>query len=262
MMFGVDTDRAHSARVYDYWLGGKEHYAADRVAAEQIMAARPDIIPSVRANRAFLARAVRFLAAEAGIDQFLDIGAGLPATNNVHEVAQGVRPQARVVYVDNDPVVLAHARALLHCAADGSTAFIGADLRDTDGILREAARSLDFSRPIAITLLMVLQFISDQEDPDAVVARLVEAMAPGSYLVVSHAASDIAATSVIQATVRYNELVATPLTRRTRAQVAGFFAGLEFVEPGLVQLDRWRPDPEYDTTGPDAPAYCGIGRKP
>lgn len=259
----VNTDQAHAARVYDYWLGGKENYAADRAAAEQIMAARPDIITSVRANRAFLARTVRYLAADVGIDQFLDIGAGLPGRDNVHEVAQAASPAARVVYADNDPVVISHARALLH-GTIGTTDFVDADLRDTDEVIRQAGQLLDFTRPVAITLLMVLQFVPDAHDPHSVVRRLVDAVPSGSYLAVSHPAKDIALSGVAEGTKRYNELVITPLTRRSHAEIARFFAELEVLEPGLVPLNAWRPaqsDPPPDP-GPIAPAYGGLARKP
>jgi S-adenosyl methyltransferase len=256
----ADFNQAHSARVYDYWLGGKENYAADRQAAEQIMAARPDIITSVRANRAFLTRAVRYLAAEVGIDQFLDIGAGLPASDNVHEVAQAAVPWSRVVYVDNDPVVLSHARALLHGKA-GTTDFVGADLRDTDEVIGKAEKILDLNRPVAITLLMVVEFIPEAEDPYGAVARLLTAMPPGSYLVLSHPAKDIEVSGVQEGTKRYNDMVVTPLTRRTHAEVSRFFDGLELIAPGIVPLDQWRPARDGAAPRSDVPAYGGMARK-
>ena len=256
----IDAGQAHAARVYDYWLGGKENYPADRLAAEQIMSARPDITNTVRANRIFLARAVRYLAAEAGIDQFLDIGAGLPASDNVHEVAQSVNPGARVVYVDNDPVVISHARALLLGAIHGTTAFVDADVRDPDYVIGQAAELLDFSRPVAITLLMVLQFVGDESDPQDIVTRLMAAVPSGSHLVLSHPAKDVQLAGLAEGTKRYNELVNLPLTRRNHAQVSGFFTGLEMLEPGLVPINRWRP--AKDDGRPDAPAFAGIGRKP
>lgn len=260
--YTVDVGQAHAARVYDYWLGGKENYPADRQAAEQIMAARPDIKTSVRANRTFLNHAVRYLAAEAGIDQFLDIGAGLPAGDNVHEVAQQALPGARVVYVDNDPVVISHARALLLGSAQGSTAFVDADLRDPHEVLGQAAKVLDFSRPVAITLLMVLQFVRDGEDPHGIVARYLDAVPSGSHLVLSHPAKDAPLPGLTEGTRRYNELVNLPLTRRTHGEVSAFFAGLELLEPGLVPLNRWRTGlPAFDGL-PDAPAYGGLARKP
>jgi O-methyltransferase involved in polyketide biosynthesis len=259
---GAAGERARSARVYDYWLGGKENYAADRAAGDQITAARPEVVADVRANRDFMARAVRFLAAEAGIDQFLDVGAGLPAARNVHDVAQRARPGSKVVYADNDPVVLAHGRALLRGAADGTTAYVGADLRETDGLLREAGAVLDLDRPVAVTLLLVLPFLTDAEEPGAVVGRLVGALAPGSHLVLSHPADDVAAAGMLQATERYNELVDPPMTRRGRREIEGFFAGLDLVDPGLVELRRWRPDEPVPGDGPPTPALGGVARKP
>ena len=188
---GFDTSVAHPARVYDYWLGGKDNFAADREAAERVLAVSPGLRFRVRANRAFLARSVRYLAADAGIRQFLDIGTGIPSANNTHEVAQSVAPDARIVYVDNDPIVLVHARALLTGTEQGATAYIEADLRDTADILAQAARTLDFSQPVAIMLLGILHLISDSEDPYRIVAQLVDAVPPGSYLAISHPAIDI-----------------------------------------------------------------------
>ena len=188
---GFDARVAHPARVYDYWLGGKDNFEADRVAGEATIAAYPAIRASARANRAFLARTVRYLAAEIGIRQFLDIGTGLPTANNTHEVAQAVAPESRIVYVDNDPLVLSHARALLTSSPEGVTAYLDADLRDTDRILKLAADTLDFSRPVAIMLLAILHYIPDLDQAQQIVARLVSAVPSGSYLVISHAASDI-----------------------------------------------------------------------
>jgi len=255
----IDTSVAHPARVYDYWLGGKDHFAADRAAAEEVLQVRPGIRLNVRANRAFLARAVRYLAGEAGVRQFLDVGTGIPSANNTHEVAHSVDPEARVVYVDNDPIVLAHARALL-TSASGRTAYIDADLRDTAAILAQAAETLDFSQPVAVMLIAVLHLIPDADDPWDVVARLMRAVAPGSYLVISHPASDVEAPSAAHAASRYNDLVASPMRRRSKDEVARFFAGLDMAEPGLVQLYRWRPadgDPVAPSSG-----YGGIARKP
>ena len=177
----IDVTVAHPARVYDYWLGGKDNFAADRQAAEQVLKAKPGIRLNVRANRGFLARAVRYLAGEAGISQFLDIGTGIPTVNNTHEVAQAVRPDARVVYVDNDPIVLTHARALL-TSTQGATSFIEADLRDTGLILSAAAQTLDFSKPVAVMMIAVLHLIPDQDDPWRIVSEFVQAVPPGSYL--------------------------------------------------------------------------------
>ena len=203
----LDTSVAHVARVYDYWLGGKDNFAADRAAGEQAIQAYPDIVYSVRANRAFLARTVRYLAGEAGIRQFLDIGTGIPTANNTHEVAQDVAPGSNVVYVDNDPVVLTHARALLVSGEQGHTNYIDADLRDTGRILAEAAQTLDFSRPVAIMLMAILQHIDEAEDPYAIVNSLLAAVPPGSYLAISHPAADIETEAMAQMAERLNKLM-------------------------------------------------------
>lgn len=255
-----DTGVAHPARVYNYWLGGKDNYEADRVAAEQAIAANPNILPGVRANRAFLRRAVEYLAGEAGIRQFLDIGTGLPTAENTHEVAQAIAPDARIVYVDNDPIVLAHARALLTSTPEGATAYVEADARDTGTIVAEAAKVLDFSQPIAVMFLMILQYIPDEEQPQQIVARLMDALPPGSYLVHSDTTGDIDTERVATATARLNaRLGPAQLHRRTREQVAAYFTGLDMVEPGLVPLPEWRAlaNPAHMI-----PCYAGIGRKP
>jgi len=256
----IDTSVAHVARVYDYWLGGKDNFAADRRAGEQAIQAYPDIVYSVRANRAFLARTVRYLAAEAGIRQFLDIGTGIPTANNTHEVAQSVAPGSNVVYVDNDPVVLTHARALLVSGEQGRTNYIDADLRDTGRILAEAALTLDFSQPVAIMLMAILQHIDEAEDPNAIVSSLLAAVPPGSYLTISHPAADLAAQQMAQMAERLNKLMAEKVTFRTRAQVAPFFEGLAMVEPGLVRVQEWRPDTEMEAKSPAA-LWGGMGRK-
>jgi hypothetical protein len=257
-----DTSRPHMARVYDFWLDGKDNYAADRAVAEQVAAAYPNVRAAVRAQRAFLARAVRFLVTEAGIRQFLDIGTGLPSANNTHQVAQRAAPQSRVVYVDNDPVVLAHARALLASSPEGATSYIDADLRATGTILERAADVLDFGQPVAVMLLGILQGIPDQEKPDAIVARLMDAVPPSSYLAISQIASDVAAEEVAEGVQRYNERAAAPVAARTHAEVSRFFAGLELVEPGIVQVHRWRPAPGDLDNGSDLAIYAGVGRKP
>ena len=195
---GFDPGVAHVARVYNYWLGGTANYPADQEAAEQAMAAYPGLARPVRANRAFLARTTRWLARDAGIRQFLDIGTGIPAPDNTHEVAQAVAPESRVVYADHDPIVLAHARSMLDSTPAGATDYLDADLREPARILAEAARTLDFGRPVAIVLMAVLQFISDEEGVDAVVAQLLDAAPPGSYLVVSHPANDIDTESMTE----------------------------------------------------------------
>jgi hypothetical protein len=258
---GFDTTVAHPARVYDYWLGGKDNFAADRVAAEEVIAVRPTIIRDIRANRAFLGRAVRFLAAEAGIRQFLDIGTGLPTSPNVHEVAQSAAPECRIVYVDNDPIVLSHARALLTSSPQGACAYLDADLKDTGKILAEAARTLDFSRPVAVLFVGVLHLVSDDEDPYGIVADMAGATVPGSYLALTHPAKDINADMVAKGASRYNEHVKVPQTRRTHTETLRFFDGMQVVPPGLVQCHRWRPDPGAIGLELNVSAYGGVARK-
>ena len=256
----LDTSVAHPARVYDYWLGGKDNFAADREAAERVLAVTPGLRFRVRANRAFLGRVTRFLAADAGIRQFLDIGTGIPAADNTHQVAQRAARQSRVVYVDNDPIVLLHAQALLKSSPQGMTDYVQADLRDPGLIVDRAAGVLDFGQPVAVMLLGVLHLISDAEDPWDIVARLMAATPAGSYLAISHPAIDIHQAQAESQRV-YNQNVATPQTLRTRDQVARFFTGLDLVEPGLVQVHQWRPDP--DDFAPDGvvSAHGAVGRK-
>jgi S-adenosyl methyltransferase len=258
----IDTRHAHSARVYNYWLGGKDNFAADREAAEQAIAANPGIVADVRQNRAFLARVVRHLASECGVRQFLDIGTGLPTANNTHEVAQAVARQARIVYVDNDPIVLAHARALLTSTPEGSTTYLNADLRDPRAIVRAAAQTLDFGEPIALMLLIIVHLIPDTDDPYGIVASLVEALPAGSYLVLAHPASDIHAAQMAEMTRRVNERMSGPkATMRDRAAIMRFFDGLELLEPGLVQPQMWRPEPG-SLSPSQVTAWCGVARKP
>jgi hypothetical protein len=256
-----DTSVAHMARVYDYWLGGKDNFAADRAAGDQAIAANPGILRDVKANRAFLARSVRYLAAECDIRQFLDIGTGIPTANNTHEVAQSVAPECRIVYVDNDPVVLAHARALLTGEPAGATAYIEADLRDPAKILDFAARTLDFSRPVAVTLLAILHLIPDEDDPYGIVATLMAAIPPGSYLALSHPASDIRAAAVAEMARRVNARLggSTRGTMRDQANVRRFFDGLELVEPGVVEPPKWRPAGPVSAT--EVAVWCGVARK-
>jgi len=257
-----DTGVPHIARVYDFWLGGKDNYAADREAAEKVIAAAPHVLASVRAQRAFLGRVVRYLAGEAGIRQFLDIGTGLPSAGNTHEVAQQIAPECRVVYVDNDPIVLAHARALLASSAEGATAYLDADLRDTAAILDEAAVTLDFSQPVAIMLLGVLHCIPDADHPHAITCRLLAAVTSGSYLTIAHPASDIASEQMARSSRDYNERAAAPVTMRTHAEVSRFFDGLNLMEPGVVQLHRWHPGSDGPDLRRDLANYGGVGRKP
>ena len=242
----LDTGTAHIARVYDYWLGGKDNFTADRVAGDEALEAFPGLISSVRANRAFLARVVRYLAAQHGIRQFLDIGTGIPASSNTHEVAQSVVPEARVVYVDNDPMVLAHARALLSSSEQGATAYLDADLRDTGKILEAARRTLDFSEPVAVMLIAVLHLIGEADDPAGIIAQLMDAVPAGSTLAISHVPNDMHMGAMSDMSDRLNRLLSQPSTYRSQAQVTGFFAGLELVDPGVVPIQRWRPDTEEE----------------
>ncbi len=257
----IDTTVAHPARVYDYWLGGSNNFPADREAAERVLAATPGLRSRVRANRAFLARAVRYLVAEAGIRQFLDIGTGIPAANNTHEVAQAVAPDSRIVYVDNDPIVLAHATSLLSGSEEGATQYIDGDLRDAPVILRAAAGTLDFTRPVALMLVGILHLIQDSEEPYRIVGSLMGALPSGSYLAISHPASDIHASQA-EAQRRYNERVSTPQTLRTRDEVSRFFEGLDLVPPGVVYVHAWRPDPGDVPPEGGVSAYGGLARKP
>ncbi len=256
-----DTSVAHVARVYNYWLGGKDNFAADRAAAEQAMAAFPDIVHSARANRAFLRRVVTYLAGTAGIRQFLDIGTGIPSANNTHEVAQSVAADCRIVYVDNDPVVLAHARALLTSTPEGATHYIDADLRNADQILAKAADTLDFSQPVAIMLMAILQHLSDDNDPYAVVGQLMAAVPAGSYLALSHPAKDIHAAEMAAMAERLNQMMAEKVTFRSQAEVAPFFAGLELIEPGMTNVPDWRAETEEEASSPAA-LWAGVARKP
>ena len=254
-----DVSVAHQARIYDYWLGGTDNFAADRKAAEEAAAAYPGVVTGARANRQFLARVVRQLAAGAGIRQFLDLGTGIPTANNTHEVAQAAAPESRVVYVDYDPVVLAHARVLLAGSDEGLVDYLDADLRDTDTILEQASRTLDFSRPVAVMLIAVLHAIGDDDDPYQIVAKLMDAMPPGSYLALSHVASDIDPEQIARATARLNQLSRQHFTLRDHAQVLRFLDGLELLEPGVVRVEEWRalePESRYRSA-----MWGGMGRK-
>jgi O-methyltransferase involved in polyketide biosynthesis len=256
-----DTSVPHIARVYDYWLGGKDNFAADREMGERTLQAYPNLVYSVRANRAFLARTVRFLAGEMGIRQFLDIGTGIPTANNTHEVAQGIAPEARIVYVDNDPVVLSHAKALLKSTPEGACAYIDADLRDPDTILAGAADTLDFGQPVAVMLIAVMHFVGDDAQASAIVNRLMAACVPGSFLAMSHAASDIDAAQMAEMVRRLNEATAEKTTLRDRAGVTRLFDGLELVEPGVIRAAEWRPTTDLEAASPAA-LWGGVARKP
>jgi O-methyltransferase involved in polyketide biosynthesis len=250
------------ARMWNYWLGGKDNFAADREAAQRVLEVLPSIPAIARIARQFLTDAVYQLAAGHGIRQFLDIGTGLPTADNTHDVAQRSAPEARIVYVDYDPVVLRHAQALLTSSPQGKTDYIQADLRDTDTILAGAARTLDFTQPVAVILIAVLHFIPDADDPYQVVARLMAALPSGSYLVMAHAASDIAPEASAEMARRYNAMSSASITPRTREQVARFFDRLEMVPPGLVPIGEWGLPGQIDSTLGGLIGYCGIGRKP
>jgi hypothetical protein len=259
-----NTGVAHSARVYDYWLGGKDNFAADRKVGDAIMAEIPSLPQLTRDNRAFLGRAVRYLAAEAGIRQFLDIGTGIPTAGNTHEIAQAVAPDARVVYVDYDPIVLAHARALMTSNPAGATAFILGDFREPGKILADSAlrEILDFDQPVALMLIALLHFFTDDENPQAIVSSLLDALPAGSYLAVSNLTQDFmdpdqaarSTQAALQGGITY--------VSRSREEVSAFFSGLELVEPGVVPMQLWRPDGS-PAAAPDGPtAYAAVGRKP
>jgi S-adenosyl methyltransferase len=261
---GVDTSRAHSARVYDYLIGGKNHFAADRKAAKNVLAANPSAIIGPRQNRAFLGRAVRYLAAEAGIRQFLDIGTGLPTTSNVHQVAQAYEPSSRVVYVDNDSLVLAHARALLTSAAAGRTAYIDADLRKPEAILSNPVTRevLDFGQPVALMLVAILHFILDEENPAETVATLLDALPRGSYLVASHFTAEHSQAGATAGARAYRGagLAVQPRDSDEFARLA--FSGLDLVPPGVVLVSEWRPDEQGPRPTPaEVACYGGVGRK-
>ncbi|MPZ89012.1 MAG: SAM-dependent methyltransferase [Nitriliruptorales bacterium] len=255
----IDTSVAHPARVWDFWLGGKDHYPADREVGEQILKALPDFAVIARADREFLGRAVRYLAGEAGIRQFLDIGTGIPTANNTHEVAQVVAPESRVVYVDNDPVVLAHARALLTSSPQGVTRYIDADLREPGSIIEAAAQTLDLEQPVAITLLGIMEFIPSTGEARGIVNRLMDAVPSGSYLAITH---PVPGQAMNKAARLWNESGATPVTIRGEEESTSLFDGLEVLDPGIVQLPHWRPDPDTQYADRDFPYFGAVGRKP
>ncbi|GII58634.1 hypothetical protein Pth03_70230 [Planotetraspora thailandica] len=260
---GIDVHIPNAARMYNYFLGGKDNFAVDREAAERVLAVAPEARQLARRNRAFLRRAVRHLAAEAGIRQFVDIGTGLPTEGNVHEIAGQIDPGTRVVYVDNDPVVLAHARALLSNATN--TVSIEGDLREPETIFDnpELLSLIDFSEPVAVLLLAVLHFLPDGDRPAELVARLRDTLPPSSYLVLSHVTAEERAGSAQEGAAVYQK-ASSSVTLRTRSQISGFFDGFELLDPGVVRLDEWRPD--HDATmasrALDLPTWflCGIGR--
>jgi trans-aconitate methyltransferase len=268
----IDISVPHAARVYDYMLGGRTNFEVDRQAAEQAAAlvGGMDLIRAeVRSNRAFQVRAVRYLIREAGVRQFLDIGTGIPSAGNVHEITEREAPEARVVYVDKDPVVLAHAHELLKGVDEGAAVYLQDDVRHPEQILAAASGTLDLARPVAVMLVGLLHHLRDADEPGDLVRRLMADVAPGSYLVVSHLAGDVAAHGYVEAGDHLDETMDEPLVLRTHDEVAAFFAGLDLVEPGVVQVDAWRPSDEPVGEGLDSrdirgwtnPLHVGVGRK-
>jgi O-methyltransferase involved in polyketide biosynthesis len=256
----IDFTVANVARAWNYMVGGKDNFEADREAARQLIAVAPVIRIAAPASRAFLRRAVRYLAGEAGIRQFLDIGTGLPTAGNTHEVAQSVAPECRVVYVDYDPVVLAHARALLTSRPEGATSYVDADARDPDTIIAEAAATLDFRKPVAVIMMDLLNFIEDDDAVSATVSALVTAVPSGSYLAIMHPASDLD-PALPQAEKRWNQLAPQRVRLRSRDEVARLLAGLELVEPGLVTVPEWRPEVGEPVPAELIPLYAAVARK-
>ena len=254
----IDVTVAHNARVWNYWLGGKDNYEVDRMAGDRVRAMHPGIVQVARADRAFLGRVVRFLAGEAGIRQFLDIGTGLPTAENTHQVAEAVAPEVRVVYVDNDPIVLAHARALLTSEPPAVTSYVEADVHDPDAILRAAADTLDFGEPVAVMMLGILNFVLDNAEAKAIVQRLLDAVVPGSYLALSHPTLELGGAGNAEAMRFWNEHARPPIRARDGAEIRQFLTGLDLVDPGLVSCALWRPD------GPAVavPHYGAAAAKP
>jgi len=253
---------SHSARIWSYWLGGTDNYPADRQAGDKVAAMLPSIVAQARADRAFLGRAVRYLADEAGIRQFLDIGTGLPTAGNTHEVAQQVAPESRIVYADNDPLVLAHARALLTSTPQGACDYIDGDLRDPGDILTQAARTLDFAQPVSLLLLGVLHHISDTGEAYRIVKRLMAALAPGRFLVINRSTSAVSGAAMEEAVRHWNQVGTPPMTLRSLDQIARFFDGLDLVAPGVVSCSRWRLGPSPGAGQPaEVDEFCGVARK-
>ncbi|WEO93531.1 SAM-dependent methyltransferase [Streptomyces sp. FXJ1.172] len=256
----IDTTVPHSARIWNYWLGGKDNYPVDEAAGDAYTAVFPGIVTIARGSRAFLRRSITHLVAEAGIRQFLDIGTGLPTAQNTHEVAQGIAPETRIVYVDNDPMVLAHARALLYSTPEGATAYIDADVTEPDRILAAAADTLDLSRPTGLILSNILGHVADYGQARSIVARLLDALPSGSYLAVNDGSRGIDPVFE-QAQDAYNSSGAVPYNLRTVDEITAFFDGLELVEPGVVSVTRWRPEP--GSSAPEIVAeHGGLARKP
>ncbi|MEO3751999.1 SAM-dependent methyltransferase [Streptomyces sp. B6B3] len=259
----IDTSVPHSARVWNYWLGGRDNYEVDRLAGDRYRAAYPGVVDVARACRGFLARSVRHLAGPVGIRQFLDIGAGLPAPDNVHEIAQRIAPESRVVYVDNDPLVLAHARALLVSGPKGAADYVAADLRDPEKILVAARTTLDLTRPVGLLLNGVLGHIGDDEEARSIVRRLLDGLPSGSHLAVNDGTKVVHPRESAEGVRGYNATGAVPYRLRDPEQIAGFLDGLDLVPPGVVSCSRWHPEaPREGASIPEVDAFCGVGRKP
>jgi len=259
----LDTTVSHSARIWNYWLGGKDNYAVDREAGDKVAAMLPSIVAQAKADRAFLGRAIRYLAGDEGIRQFLDIGTGLPTADNTHQVAQRVARQSRIVYVDNDPLVLTHARALLTSTPEGACDYVEGDLREPDKILAEAARSLDFTKPVALMLLGVLHHMPDTEQAYSIVRHLVSALAPGSFLTINHSTSAVHGAAMEEAVAHWNQVGTPSMTLRTPEQITRFFDGLDLQPPGVVSCSRWRPDLTLAGGQPaEVDEFCGVARIP
>ncbi|MER5277642.1 SAM-dependent methyltransferase [Streptomyces sp. NPDC002809] len=256
----VRSDVAHNARVWNYWLGGKDHFPVDRTVGDRVTGMYPSIGEVARADRAFLGRVVRYLAGDAGVGQFLDIGTGLPTADNTHEVAQHTAPDARVVYVDNDPIVLAHARSLLTSSPEGATEYIEADARNPEQILRAAQPTLDLERPVAVMLLGILNFVLDTDEALRIVRQLMDAVPSGSYLALTHPTLELGGEGNEAAMRFWNENATPPITARGRFEVAAFLDGLDLVDPGIVSCARWRPAPGAE--GPEVAQFGVVARKP
>ncbi|MGX1134398.1 O-methyltransferase involved in polyketide biosynthesis [Streptomyces glaucescens] len=261
----IDTGRPHPARVYDWWLGGKDNYPVDEELARRILAVDGTVVRGARANRRFMHRAVR-TAAEAGVRQFLDIGTGIPTEPNLHRTAQRTAPESRVVYADNDPIVLRHAEALLHGSAEGRTDYVHADVRDVDALLRRAGRTLDFGQPVALSLVALTHYLDADPDGDDVyglLARYVDALAPGSFLILSQVTPDLNPRAIARAAENFRR-GGTPFFPRSLAEFARFFDGLDLLGPGLIPVHGWRPEPEDVAAQAEGivPVYAGVARKP
>ncbi len=254
----LDVTVPQTARIWNHLLGGKDNFAVDRAVGDQIVAAMPQLAENAKLSRAYLARAVRYLAGEAGVRQFLDIGTGLPTADNTHEVAQSVAPDARIVYVDNDPLVLTHARALLTSSPQGATDYIAADLRDPERILREAARTLDLDRPVALFLMGILGHVESDDEARSIIGTVMDRLPSGSYLAM-YDGSDTSEDTIEAARI-WNVSANPKYHLRSPERIAGLFAGMEIIDPGVVPVTRWRPEPGASTRHIDQ--YCAVGRKP